>query len=192
MGGRPFPDGDEPDNHSRGSADEEFATAVFDEAFVRAAHIHEPSAAERSLRASRARAETDAARAARAAGAPGEDDLFDSGRPPGAAGVDDQAPPYEDPYGPYGGSLRPYRDASRWHRPVAWVLAVVMGIGMVALAFTAVYRGAADQREPGPPPATSGVEDRSGTGSPAGSPDPVGSLPPAPGPQTVSAVPRSG
>ena len=29
-----------------------------------------------------------------------------------------------------------YGKQVRWHRPVAWMLALVMGIGMVALAFT--------------------------------------------------------
>ena len=52
---------------------------------------------------------------------------------------------------------RPYRGQARWHRPVAWMLALLMGIGMVALAFTAVYRGASGNRQdPVPPPATSG------------------------------------
>lgn len=38
------------------------------------------------------------------------------------------------------------------------MLALVMGIGMVALAFSAVYRGGSAQRqEPAPPPATTGV-----------------------------------
>lgn len=61
--------------------------------------------------------------------------------------------------GPRGGVPREYRGHGSWQRPVAWVLAVLMGIGVVALAFTAVYRGASGQRhDPVPPPATTGVE----------------------------------
>jgi hypothetical protein len=63
------------------------------------------------------------------------------------------------PYGSHGDALGPYRGHVRWHRPVAWILALVMGIGMVAFAFAAVYRGAVGSRqEPAPPPATSGVD----------------------------------
>ena len=52
----------------------------------------------------------------------------------------------------------PYRGSStRWHRPVAWALAVVMGIGVVALTFAAVYRGAGGARQPGPPPTSAPV-----------------------------------
>lgn len=47
----------------------------------------------------------------------------------------------------------PYRGSNtRWHRPVAWALAVVMGIGVVALTFAAVYRGAGGGRTTTPPP----------------------------------------
>ena len=165
---------------------------VFDEAFVRSARIHEPTAAERSLQAAQARAEADAA-GARPAPGRAEDEFFEDVLPPDAYGYGGPGDDPDDgygPYGPYGGALRPYRDPIRWHRPVAWVLAVVMGIGMVALAFTAVYRGAANSRQaPAPPPATTEV-DRSRPGSPAAPPGSVPSLPSAPDPQTVSAVPR--
>ncbi|GEB51192.1 SCO2584 family spore wall biosynthesis protein [Streptomyces cacaoi] len=260
VGGQPFPDGEEPEYRDHGAADEEFASVVFDEDFVRSATVHEPTAAERRLAADRSRAdgengETGAPRIiedapghgpggdpygpadeadADAAGSTGTDSADDEGRfdrsdygglsgAPGAPGVpgvpgaaapfppfDPSAPPvggyppeldpaYEHgsdygyaygaygargrfggPYGARGRSARPYRGSASWQRPIAWVLAVVMGIGMVALAFVAVYRGAAGHRqEPTPPPATTGVEP---SPSPSAAP---GSLPP------VSAEPRA-
>ncbi|HEY9374656.1 hypothetical protein [Streptomyces sp.] len=163
VGGKPFQDGGDPeDSVDRGGADEDFATVVFDEDFVRAAEIHEPTAVERLLAAAQARAEADAARAR--AGGPADDEYYEDGYDPGGRflGSDGYDPDgYDDagPYGPHGGALRPYRGSARWHRPVAWVLALVMGVGMVALAFTAVYRGATAEREdPAPPPATTGVD----------------------------------
>ncbi|WP_336324088.1 hypothetical protein [Streptomyces lavendofoliae] len=161
VGGRPFPDGWEPDD-DRGGADDDFASVVFDEDFVRAAEIHEPSAVERLLAAAQARADAEAAPAG--AGGASADDPYGDGYAQGA-----RAPGYADrygpadnagPYGAHGGALRPYRPSSRWHRPVAWVLAVVMGVGMVALAFTAVYRGSSSggRGGPVPAPATSGID----------------------------------
>jgi hypothetical protein len=77
----------------------------------------------------------------------------------GAEGVDGYERDEDDPYGTEGGALRPYRGRARWHRPVAWMLAVIMGIGMVALAFTAVYRGASGARQDqGPLPASTPVD----------------------------------
>ncbi|MGC5361549.1 hypothetical protein ACPXCE_07625 [Streptomyces sp. DT24] len=212
VGGRPFPDGWEPDD-DRGGADENFASVVFDEDFVKAAEIHEPTAVERLLAAAEARAAADAARA-RSGRVPADDDPYDDGY--GSeygtygrdSGYDDSLDP-DDPddggyaYGPYGrhgGALRPYRGSARWHRPVAWLLALVMGIGMVALAFTAVYRGASHNRQDRVPSPTSGV------GSPSArdvSPAPTNGGPPALGRDvgppaspyrsrpTVSAVPPS-
>lgn len=167
MGGRPFPDGWEPDD-DRGGADWDFASVVFDEDFVRAAEIHEPTAVERLLAAAEARAEADAARYGHG-GAPGDEDRYDgfpARRParPVDDGADDDGECAEDdrpggPYGRHGGALRPYRGTGRWHRPVAWVLALVMGMGMVALAFSAVYRGTSDNREDQvPQPARTGVD----------------------------------
>ncbi|MBL1093668.1 SCO2584 family spore wall biosynthesis protein [Streptomyces sp. NPDC001739] len=169
VGGTPFPDGEEPDEHhhgSHGKADEEFASVVFDEEFVRSARIHEPSAVERMLAAAEARAEAEAARSTAGFGpdgdGPDDPDAYGDPRHHGAYGgyEDDE---YDDrphgPYGPYGGSLRPYRGSTRWHRPVAWVLAVVMGIGLVALAFSAVFRGASGRNQsPAPAPTSSGVD----------------------------------
>ncbi|MDG4858398.1 hypothetical protein P8605_09575, partial [Streptomyces sp. T-3] len=74
VGGSPFPDGWEPDDDHHGGADEEFAAVVFDEDFVRAAPIHEPTAVERLLAAAQARAEAEAARHAPAHGAGADDD----------------------------------------------------------------------------------------------------------------------
>ncbi len=70
---------------------------------------------------------------------------------------------------------------------MAWVLAVLMGIGVVALAFTAVYRGASSNNRQGPaaPPATSGVD------SPAKEhPDPLPSVSADFEPPVASAAPR--
>ena len=173
VGGKPFPDGDEPDERSHGEANDEFATVVFDESFVRSAAIHEPTAIERMLAAAQARAEAEASRRRRA-GVPPEDELFEDGYGPEGDGEfgydpDDDTDPdgfghgrgldgAHGPYGRYGSTGRLYHGHARWHRLVAWLLAVLMGIGVVALAFTAVYRGAAGNRqEPAPPPATSGV-----------------------------------
>ncbi|MFE7132301.1 hypothetical protein ACFVIM_15720 [Streptomyces sp. NPDC057638] len=174
VGGRPFPDGWEPDD-DRGGADEDFASVVFDEDFVRSAPVHEPTAVERLLAAAKARAEAEAARAGSARG-PHDDDLDEGFGPYGRAhDEDDDLLDNElSPYGRHGGALRPYRNSARWHRPVAWILAVVMGIGMVALAFTAVYRGAAGHRQDQiPSPATSGVDATSPASSTEGAAPPL-------------------
>ncbi|MFD7339648.1 hypothetical protein ACFV98_27110 [Streptomyces violascens] len=174
VGGGPFPDGREPDD-DHGGADDDFASVVFDEDFVRAAEIHEPSAVERLLAAAQARAEAEAARARAGAGAP-DDELYDDGYDPYRPGrdPDDLGGPglsggaEAGPYGRHGGALRPYRGRARWHRPIAWLLAVVMGIGMVALAFSAVYRGAtSDHEDKVPPPATSNVDNPTNAAGPA-------------------------
>ncbi|MFF9348312.1 hypothetical protein [Streptomyces sp. NPDC014734] len=195
VGGRPFPDGWEPDD-DRGGADEDFASVVFDEDFVRAAEIHEPTAVERLLAAAQARAEAEASRS-RAGSGPLDDDFLDPGYDRGGGFGDedvhdDPSNPdggaYGSPYGRHGGALRPYRGSARWHRPVAWVLAVLMGIGMVVLAFGAVYHNSSGNRqEPAPPPATTGVDTAPG---PAGGTVPsmsAGHLRP-----TVSAVSGGG
>ncbi|MEU6670653.1 hypothetical protein [Streptomyces sp. NPDC046727] len=184
VGGTPFPDGWEPDDdHDHGVSDEEFASVVFDEAFVQAATVHEPTAVERLLAAAQARAEASEAEARRAR-ARGE--RYDDGYDPEGVGFgqdrDDDEP--DDTYvlgdGPYGA----YGKQVRWHRPVAWVLAVVMGIGMVALAFAAVYRGGSSgSRDRVPAPATTGLE-QGGTATPTASADhsrpAVSAIPPSP------------
>ena len=173
VGGKPFPDDGEPDD-DRGGADQDFAFVVFDEDFVRSAEIHEPSALERQRAADRARAEAEAARAAALAGGWTSDDDYDGyGHPEGYSLDDpgwdhDHGSAYgwpEGPYGAYGGSLRPYRGRSPWLRPVAWVLAVVMGLGMVALAFSAVYRSASGEGDPVPAPASTPLTEVTGTGA---------------------------
>ncbi|WP_441349327.1 SCO2584 family spore wall biosynthesis protein [Streptomyces sp. HG99] len=171
VGGTPFPDGWEPDDdRDRGGADEEFASVVFDEDFVRAAVIHEPTAVERLLAAAQARAEASEAEARRthAHGARGDDERYEDGFGPDAHGdfghdpdVDDldDTEVLEGRYGAPGTYGKAYGRQNRWHRPVAWILALVMGIGMVALAFTAVYRGASSGRQDQPPPpASTGLE----------------------------------
>ncbi|MER7678743.1 hypothetical protein [Streptomyces sp. NPDC096934] len=196
VGGTPFPDGWEPDDdRDRGGADEEFASVVFDEDFVRAAVIHEPTAVERLLAAAQARAEASEAEARRAhaRGARGDDERYEDGFGPDGHGRD---PDPDDPdgtevlegrYGAPGTYGRLYGKQARWHRPVAWLLALVMGIGMVALAFTAVYRGASSSRQDQlPSPASTGLEqDRekvTGTGPPVSA---------GPSRPAVSAVPRT-
>ncbi|GAA0908256.1 hypothetical protein [Streptomyces thermoalcalitolerans] len=184
VGGRPFPDGWEPDDdHDRGASDDEFASVVFDEAFVQAAVIHEPTAVERLLAAAQARAEaTEAeARRAHARGEHYEDGYSSDGRGRHLDDLDDPDGPdvFEGPYG----TSRPFGPQVRWHRPVAWVLALVMGVGMVALAFAAVYRGGSSgSRDQVPPPATTNLE-QGGAVVPTASADHSG--PPVP------AVPRT-
>ncbi|MFC4035469.1 hypothetical protein ACFO3J_28955 [Streptomyces polygonati] len=116
--------------------DDEFASLVLDEDFVRSALFHEPTARERLL-----------AVAERPAPPPGRH----RGRP-AAAPENGAALSADDLYA----AGHPYRGSStRWHRPVAWALAVVMGVGVVALAFAAVYRGAGSARQPTAPPPSS-------------------------------------
>ncbi|MBD0711249.1 MULTISPECIES: hypothetical protein [unclassified Streptomyces] len=160
VGGKPFQDGGDPDDAAdRGGADEVCADVVFDEDFVRAAAFHEPTAVERLLAAAQARAEAESARARAGAGGVDDDPYGDYPEPPGLTYEPDDIGDDASPYGRHGGALRPYRGSARWHRPVAWLLALVMGVGMVALAFSAVYRGAAANRQDQvPPPATTGVD----------------------------------
>ncbi|MEU6093575.1 hypothetical protein [Streptomyces sp. NPDC047079] len=170
VGGTPFADGREPDDdRDRGGRDEEFASVVFDEAFVRAAVVHEPTAVERLLAAAQARAEAQEAEARRAhrRGRRGDDDFYEDGFGPDEDGefrrhrdLDDldDTEVLEGRHGTPGAWGGPYRKGARWHRPVAWMLALVMGIGMVALAFTAVYRGGSSDRQEIPPPASTGLE----------------------------------
>ncbi|MGW2525818.1 SCO2584 family spore wall biosynthesis protein [Streptomyces sp. NPDC001595] len=170
VGGTPFPDGWEPDDdHDRGVSDEEFASVVFDEAFVRAAAVHEPTAVERLLAAAQARADAEARRA-RGRGERYDDGYGGDGA--GGYGRDRELDTLDDPDfadGPEPGTGA-YGKQARWHRPVAWLLAVVMGVGMVALAFAAVYRGASSGRQDAPLPASTNLE-QGGTATPSASAD---------------------
>ncbi|MGW1008969.1 SCO2584 family spore wall biosynthesis protein [Streptomyces termitum] len=195
VGGKPSPNGWEPDDE-RGGAAEGRWDVVFDEDFVRAAAFHEPSAVERLLAAAQARAEaeTEAARARTGRRTADEDPYGDARDPHGPTYEPDDIGDDASPYGRHGGALRPYRGSARWHRPVAWVLALLMGVGMVALAFSAVYRGAVGNQRDQVPPASTGVDQPTPapTASPADGPPvpvltgtpatavahPVGALPP--------------
>jgi hypothetical protein len=154
VGGSPFSDGAD-----HGGADDEFATVVFDEAFVRSAAVHEPSARERQLAAAEARFDSDTAGPGRGY----EPTTSGEGLPlelrPHPGSLDDDRN-YPDPWAGHERARRrsrwgrspgydPLRAGrgrqvaqQRWHRPVAWVLAVVMGLGVVAVAVAAIYRGA--------------------------------------------------
>ncbi|MFE9607358.1 hypothetical protein [Streptomyces sp. NPDC006012] len=157
VGGTPFPDGWEPDDdHDHGVSDEEFASVVFDEGFVRAAVVHEPTAVERLLAAAQARAEASEAEAGRA---PARGERYDEAYGPDGPGFGhdrdlDDLDALEGRYGALG-----FGKHVRWHRPVAWVLAVLMGVGMIALAFAAVYRGASsgNREHQVPAPASTGL-----------------------------------
>ncbi|MER5786963.1 hypothetical protein [Streptomyces sp. NPDC001980] len=189
VGGTPFPDGWEPDDdHDHGKSDEEFDSVVFDEAFVKAAVVHEPTAVERLLAAAQARAEASEAEARRAhtRGERYDDGYGPDGPEFGHAGeLDDldDTDVLEDRYGAAG----TYGKHVRWHRPVAWVLALVMGIGMVALAFAAVYRSASSggSRDQVPRPPSTGQEQGTAA-APSVSADYSQSAKPA-----VSVVPRT-
>ncbi|MGF1428156.1 hypothetical protein [Kitasatospora sp. LaBMicrA B282] len=151
--------GDSPyfDGADHGGADDEFATVVLDEAFVRSAAVHEPSARERLLAAAEARSEPEPGTASRAVE---YGDRFE-GLPlelrPHPAGVEDDRI-YTEPW--VGSNREPVRRRAvrwpgygsradgrgqvaqqRWHRPLAWILVIVMGVSLVAVAVAAVYRG---------------------------------------------------
>ncbi|MGC0311940.1 hypothetical protein [Kitasatospora acidiphila] len=187
LGGSPYSDGAD-----HGDADDEFATVVLDEAFIRSAAVHEPSARERQLAAAEARNEEPAG-AGRVREPGGE--LFD-GMPlelrPHPGSEDDRI--YTDPW--VGSGLRlgrrravrwpgyGARSASRgqiaqqrWHRPLAWVLVIVMGVSLVAVAVAAVYRGAGNSPGRRPLIGTSGPATPAPTAARA---DPVGSAAPQP------------
>ncbi|OIV37748.1 hypothetical protein BIV57_09230 [Mangrovactinospora gilvigrisea] len=141
-GGPAFREGPE-----HGGADGEFeqsdelAAVVFDDAFVHAAAVHEPTADERIAAAVEARM--------RERPPAGDRLLGDIGF---AAPPDGPHAGHHGAAGAHAGALgescaaceaelrHGARTAARNHRMVAWVLAVVMGLGVLALAVSAVYR----------------------------------------------------
>ncbi|WP_340561554.1 SCO2584 family spore wall biosynthesis protein [Streptomyces sp. GSL17-111] len=188
--GPPSFDDEGPDDRDHG-AENVFDAVVLDEDFIRAAVVHEPTAAERHRAAARARAEAEAAASreeARGHGGPegghggpeghpddADDDGFSSRYPSYDYLDSEDDDPFDDdavrahPNPHYaewaaGRSAR-HRAPVRWYRPVAWVLAVLMGVGAVAMALTAAQRGAPAQREePRNPPASTEPD---GLGAPA-------------------------
>lgn len=165
--GQPFENGEEPEDRDHGAADDAFGSVVFDEDFVRAASFHEPTAAERTLAAAQHRADSEP---------PAEETYGGTWGPesyePGYGGFEVEGYASfrdEHDYREYE-AYQEYRDSedtpgyrgggqARWHRPVAWVLAVVMGVGVIAMAFAAANRGSSGERdEPVPPPATTGLD----------------------------------
>ncbi|WP_338315980.1 hypothetical protein, partial [Streptomyces bohaiensis] len=202
VGGPPYPaDGEGPESRDRGAADEAFAAVVFDDAFVEAARIHEPSARERLLYTGwDPEADPgDGGDPPRTllggyrGGGPADPAGFDaSGRPPSgtrpgarpggvgapttrgagsspAAGArrTPAAVPGRSPGGRAAGRhngsgpLAPAGRAGRWQRPVACVLAMVMGLSVVAFALIAVQRAGSTQRVDRPltPPVSDPGED---------------------------------
>jgi hypothetical protein len=183
VGGSPYPDGAD-----HGGADDEFATVVLDEAFVRSAAVHEPSARERQLAAAETRFEPDT-------GLPGrgyEMTVSGEGLPlelrPHPSLDDDRL--YPDPWSAPGRAGRVarwrrrtralgydpgragrgrYVAQQRWHRPVAWVLAVVMVVGVAAVAVAAIYRGAGGAADSPRRPETGTSRSESGAASPGAS-----------------------
>ncbi|MEU8919332.1 hypothetical protein AB0D10_00125 [Kitasatospora sp. NPDC048545] len=174
VGGLPYPDGAD-----HGGADDEFATVVFDEAFVRSAAVHEPTAKERQLAAAEARFEPDTAGPGWHCDVSAGDGLPLELRPyPSGLDADHLYPdPWSGPgrsadrrgrrrwrrgYDPVRARGR-YVAQQRWHRPVAWVLAVIMGVSLVAVAVAAVYQGTGSSGTPGRPgsgSSSAGVEPR--------------------------------
>ncbi|MFJ5882634.1 hypothetical protein [Kitasatospora cineracea] len=207
VGGSPYSDGAD-----HGDANDEFATVVFDENFVRSAAVREPSALERQLAAAEARLEPEQAGAARSheftesAEFTGGNEVLPLELRPLPGGLDEDRF-YPDPWSGCDRQERrtrrsrvrafdPLRGGSvaqqRWHRPVAWVLALVMGVGLVALSVAAVYRGVGGAGPESPArPSSGNNSSRSDGGGSQGSGAPGGGAASAvPGPPSaVAAVP---
>jgi len=130
-------------NHG-GGADDEFATLVLDERFVRAALIHEPSARERQA------ALLDAAG-------------FGSAYPRGS-----RRPRSRGPFGRGRHQAAPLR----WQRTVAQVMLVVLGMLAMLVAAAAVYRGGGTERQPGQSPASTASTSSGSTASGSTAADP--------------------
>ncbi|MGW1994064.1 SCO2584 family spore wall biosynthesis protein [Embleya sp. NPDC001921] len=151
--GPEFPDGPDFPEFS----EDELSSVVFDESFVRAARVHEPSANERGAAVDPAPTPTPAApeRTDKKAEQAERSDWFDDGAyPPDgedpwrARTVSSSDPGPMLPHVPTWFAGEPWARAARgarWRRGVAWVLALLMGVGVVAMAVTAVYRSGSSQ-----------------------------------------------
>jgi hypothetical protein len=130
-------------------ADEEFAFAgvVFDEDFVRSAAVHEPTAEERMLAAVEASFMERRALPEELRPHPGE--ILRPSWSPGGGGYAGWEAARRARVGSDGYAGSPLR----WQRTVAWVMALIMGLGVVLIAAAAVYRGVngggASTRAPG-------------------------------------------
>ncbi|MEY9871388.1 hypothetical protein ABH931_000853 [Streptacidiphilus sp. MAP12-33] len=125
----------------------EFAAVVFDEAFVRAALVHEPSARERALSGP--------------ARVPVVDYQNDSEDDPDGLPLELRPLPYEAEH------------TGGWHRMIARVMLVVIGVVAVMAAAAAVYRasggsGAPDTHRSPAPTAPSSPGGQGGTGGTGG------------------------
>ncbi|RKE19070.1 hypothetical protein BX266_2375 [Streptomyces sp. TLI_171] len=191
MGGSPYSDGAD-----HGDADDEFATVVLDESFVRSAAVHEPSARERQLAAAEARLEPEQAGAGRSRESIESTEIAAGGETlplelrPLPGGLDEDRF-YPDPWSGCDRqerrtrrlrmrALDPLRGGTvaqqRWHRPVALVLALVMGIGLVALSVAAIYRGVGGAPQ-SPARPTSGSSSPGAVPTQAGTPSPAVAAP---------------
>jgi hypothetical protein len=110
-------------NHG-GGADDEFATLVLDERFVRAALIHEPSARERQ------------------------------GAVPYAGGLGSAYPRKSGRWRAAPARGRHQALPRRWQRTVAQLMLVVLSVLAVLVAVAAVYRGAGTTQKPAQTPTT--------------------------------------
>ncbi|GAA4979768.1 hypothetical protein GCM10023205_55620 [Yinghuangia aomiensis] len=157
------PDGPPEFGENPDHAGDDVSSVVFDEHFVAAALVHEPSAAERMLAS------------APPTPPPGVDppDLSDAPfllHPPQVGWEHDgtfDSDPLElhEPTGAAG--------TGWWRQSVAWVLALLMGVGVVAMAVTAVAPGRAGNPQGPKPtvgPAVPGGEPLTSTTAPATAP----------------------
>jgi hypothetical protein len=153
-----------PDGADHGESKEELDAPVFDDAFVNAACVHEPTADERIAEAveARMREEPPGTRLLNGPGFSGPEiepaehpvELYDTfGVPHGADSYPDAdacSDAGADSELGFDSRRAASRQPARGHRMVAWVLAVIMGIGVLAMAVTAVYRSTVSAPASGP------------------------------------------
>ncbi|UGQ09809.1 hypothetical protein LO772_23250 [Yinghuangia sp. ASG 101] len=147
------PDGPEDFGENPEHAGDDWSSVVFDDGFVRAATIHEPTAAERRLAALPPTPltpprPTDFGEDPYRLHDPLPDDGVRAGAPDDVRGFE---------HGDFG---RPIGRTTWWRQSVAWVLAVLMGVGVVAMAVTAVAPGRSGQNAPSPQPSVGTVAPR--------------------------------